>query len=175
MGAGLPLEVTFDGGARTLDGRRVAGAGAVLWAWDIAVGSMVRLAEVSVALPGETSAQLAEARGCALVLSLLRMVAGRGRRARVIGDILAVVRYGAEQGRLRRAVPDALIVSPSPPASPTAGRPAGTRSSAASTWGADALATEGVFRAAGLAGLGHPGEDVSISWPGDVRAARPGA
>ena len=40
QGAEWPIEMTFDGGAREINGRRVAGAGAILWKSDGETGRM---------------------------------------------------------------------------------------------------------------------------------------
>ena len=99
-----PYEVTFDGGARFVDGeRKVAGAGSTLWHFPPNGGEPIHLASTVVALPGCDNAQVAEATGCRAALALLTYTTGR-RAARVIGDNLAVVRYGAGTGRFQRVV-----------------------------------------------------------------------
>ena len=105
----VPWEVTFDGGARLLHGRRVAGAGALLWGAPDAAGRRPILARARVALPAEEHAQVAEAWGLRLGLLLLRRQRPSDRRARVIGDNLAVVRFGASMGRLRGAHMHGLV------------------------------------------------------------------
>ena len=100
------LLVTFDGGARAVphgDGRRAAGAGAILWGAADALGVRHRLAHTTLALPGVPHAQEAEAAGCGAALGLLLEHRGAGpRRAIVSGDNLAVIRFGAGFGRLAR-------------------------------------------------------------------------
>ena len=93
-----PFEVTFDGSA---DGR-VAGAGATLWGHHLGGGSPVCLARARAAIPWPASAQVAEAVGCRLALSLLTALRPERRAARVVGDNLVVVRYGAGTARLRQ-------------------------------------------------------------------------
>ena len=68
-GPGPPFEVTFDGGARAVGGRRVAGAGAVLWAPGSDGGPSEVSAVAAVALSGERYAPRAEAEGCAAPLT----------------------------------------------------------------------------------------------------------
>ena len=104
-----PILVTFDGGARGVEGAedggdaRVAGAGAVLWGLPAADGCRPALARTVVALPAVPFAQEAEAAGCGAALRLLLDHAPVGhRRAIVSGDNLAVVRYGAGAGRLKK-------------------------------------------------------------------------
>ena len=53
--------MTFDRGAREVNGRRVAGAGAVLWRFDGGTGNMVMIKRAVIGLPGEARAQVAEA------------------------------------------------------------------------------------------------------------------
>ena len=92
----------FDGGARDTVQGRLAGAGATLWRHHLAGGPPVCVARGTVAIPRVATAQMAEALGCRAALELLRHVEGDGRRARVVGDNLAVVRYGAGTARIRR-------------------------------------------------------------------------
>ena len=111
-----PYEVTFDGGAREINGQRAAGAGAILWGPPQPDGSRPALARAWVALPLEPHAQVAEAWGAKLGLDLLKAAGAITRRARVIGDNLGVVRYGAEMGALRnpamhRPLADALAIA----------------------------------------------------------------
>ena len=105
----MPWEVTFDGGARAIRGRRVAGAGALLWGPPDASGRRVIRARATAALPAEEHAQVAEAWGLRLGLLLLRRLRPEDRRARIVGDNLAVIRHGASMGRLRRANMHSLI------------------------------------------------------------------
>ena len=55
-----------------------------------------------VAIPHDSNAQNAEARECAEAIRLLLALRPPLRRARVVGDNLAVIRYGAGNARLRR-------------------------------------------------------------------------
>ena len=65
-------------------------------------GSPECLARARAAIPWPASAQVAEAVGCRLALSLLTALRPERRAARVVGDNLAVVRYGAGTARLRQ-------------------------------------------------------------------------
>ena len=97
-----PLEVTFDGGARTLDGdQKVAGAGATLWRHRRDGGPPDLVASCVIAIPGCDNAQLAEATGCRAGLGLLTLEDPSYRAARIAGDNLAVIRYGRGTGRFR--------------------------------------------------------------------------
>ena len=93
--------VTFDGGARDLDGR-VAGAGACLWGNMEQYGDRRPLAHAFVALPDEQHAQVAEAWGCAAAIKILMAHANCSSRILFAGDNLAVVRFAAAQGFLKR-------------------------------------------------------------------------
>ena len=103
---GVGVEVTFDGGARSVSGTQVAGAGVVLWARQPA-GLYAPALLLRIELPGESTAPVAEAwglRGACRVLaahgSRFLPVGLPGRFARVVGDNLAVVRFAACSGRL---------------------------------------------------------------------------
>ena len=100
--AAWPYELTFDGGARQVDGTWVAGAGAVLWAHHLQGPLPVRLASSVVAIPWHAGAQVAEAIGCRAALNLLAQLQPRLRAARIVGDNLGVIRYCAGTARLRR-------------------------------------------------------------------------
>ena len=89
-------------GAWEVRGRRVAGAGAVLWSIEPSTGVVVLVADSLIALPGVQCSQTAEAWGACAALDLLGRTSSARRCARVCGDNLAVVRFGASQGRLRR-------------------------------------------------------------------------
>ena len=105
---------TFDGGAKLVRGQQVAGAGAILWGPRDDLGSRHRLADASVALPGERFAQVAEAWGLRLAGGLLLSNASCvdvARTVLVAGDNLAVVRYGAAQGRLHRPEMQGILES----------------------------------------------------------------
>ena len=85
-----------------MQGRRVAGAGAILWGPPGPDGSRPIVARAVVGHPSVEHAQTAEAVGCAAALDLVAQRGAALRAAKIIGDNLAVVRYGAAQGRLRR-------------------------------------------------------------------------
>ena len=95
-------EVTFDGGAREVNGTRRAGAGAALWGPDHGDGTRELVAAAHVPLPAEQHAQVAEAWGARLAVILLRLARPWGGVARIVGDNLAVVRYCAGRARLHR-------------------------------------------------------------------------
>ena len=98
-----PLEVTFDGGARTVgESDKVAGAGATLWRHSLDGSAPRLIASCVIALPGSDNAQFAETSGCRAGLGLLPAADPDLRAARIAGDNLAVVRYGAGTGRYRR-------------------------------------------------------------------------
>ena len=105
-------EVSFDGGARDIDGHRVAGAAAVLWGPPAEGGDRPAVARTRLALPQEPHAQLAEAEGCGAALRLLRRLDPMHRAARVVGDNLAVLQFGAGLGRLRRPAMHSAISGP---------------------------------------------------------------
>ena len=107
-----PMEMTFDGGAREVNGRRVAGVGAVLWMIDGSTGGMRMIARAVIGLPGEAHAQVAEAYGCRVGLRMLMGTQCRIRAARVAGDNLNVVRYCASEGRIRRPHIQELLEGP---------------------------------------------------------------
>ena len=110
----LRFLITFDGGAREIRGRRVAGAGAILWGPPDLNGDRPRLRVASIALPGEQFAQVAEAWGLRLgCLLLLGEGAGLDgeRTALMSGDNLPVIRYGAGQGRLHRPEMQGILES----------------------------------------------------------------
>ena len=111
-GTDRDMEVTFDGGAREVRGRRVAGAAAVLWLPDPLGGEMVPTCAVHILLPGEEHAQVAEAWGLrgAVGLALYGTKGTTGNR--ITGDNLAVIRYAADQGGLRKIALQALLEVP---------------------------------------------------------------
>ena len=102
-----PFEVFFDGGTHLRGHHPSAGAGALLW--HLRPGaSPACIGRAAMAIPGLTSAPLAESHACGLALMLLAeysetraMGIGQLLRARVIGDCVPVVRYGAAQARFR--------------------------------------------------------------------------
>ena len=104
-----PWEVTFDGGARNTGMGPMAGAGAVLWRHHIGGGEPSVEAKAVVAIPWDASAQVAEAHGCRAALRLLQLHAGGQKRARVVGDNLAVIRYGAGTAGMRVTPQQALL------------------------------------------------------------------
>ena len=94
-----PWEITFDGGAKSAGEYHTAGAGATLW--DMHTGpSPICVARAYVALPPDTTAQVAEAHGCRIGVRLLLGWATE-KRARIVGDNLGVIRYGAGTQRFR--------------------------------------------------------------------------
>lgn len=99
------FEVTFDGGAREIDGQKVAGAGAALWSPTDHNGDRQRQQRTAMALPGEKHSPVAEAWGLRVAIDLLcnMRVPRSMRTARIAGDNLAVVRFGASLGKLARA------------------------------------------------------------------------
>ena len=90
--AGWPWEVTFDGGARGTREGPLAGAGAVLLRHRLGGGGPVRVAQSVVAIPWGATAQVAEAHGYRAASGLLRHAEGPPKRARIVGDNLAVIR-----------------------------------------------------------------------------------
>ena len=99
-------------GAREIQGREVAGAGATLWRRHLLGGAPTRIASTIVAIPWDANAQVAEAIGCRAAISLLLDPRLTERRARVVGDSLAVVRYRAGSARLRRLEMQAHLEQP---------------------------------------------------------------
>ena len=93
-----PLEMAFDGGAREVNGRRVAGVGAIIWGADVTGKGRRIVARAVIGLPGQAHAQVAEAYGCRIGLQMLADPQRRLRAARVAGDNLNVVRYCASGG-----------------------------------------------------------------------------
>ena len=87
----------------------MAGAGAVLWRHNLGGGAPTVVDRVSIAIPHGASAQVAEAHGCCAALQLLRRVDEGPRRARVVGDNLAVIRYGAATASLRARAQQAML------------------------------------------------------------------
>ena len=112
QGAEWPIEMTFDGGAREINGRRVAGAGAILWKSDGETGRMRMIRRAVIGLPGEARAQVAEAYGRRVGLRLLLDIRSGTRVTRVAGDNFNVVRYCASERRLRRPHMQELLEGP---------------------------------------------------------------
>ena len=106
----LGYEVSFDGAVRTVDGHRVAGAGAVLWG-PIGANGREMVARTVAALPGVTDVVVAEAHGCAAALDLLANVQAGPRSARVVGDNPLLIRHGAAVGRLRNLQAEGLMAT----------------------------------------------------------------
>ena len=67
------------------------------------------VAQAVVAIPWDATAQMAEAIGCCAALALLRRAEGGPRRARIVGDNLAVIRYGAATASLRATPRQAVL------------------------------------------------------------------
>ena len=95
------VEITWDGGAKEVDGVRVAGAAAILWGPSDRSGDRNPIAIASVSLPGQQWAPIAESYGLRLAVSLLLECSASPKTARMVGDNLAIVRYAASQGRLK--------------------------------------------------------------------------
>ena len=168
---GSRSEVTFDGGARAVGGRRVAGAGAILWGPAAADGARQPVARAVAALPAVSHTPEAEAWGCRIALELLAAAQPAIRHARVVGDCINVVRYGAGESRMRRQAVQSLLEGP-----------LGQLVSAG--WRLDWLvvrrqlneaaheaATEGVARAAARAAQGADAPQVEVDWMGGAAAA----
>ena len=96
-----PLEMTFDGGARNIKQCDVCGRGAILS--DMHIGPVPKiLAGTRIAIFGQRNSQLAETAACASGLALLLQCGSTVKRARVVGDNLAVIRHGSDSAKLRR-------------------------------------------------------------------------
>ena len=159
-----PYEATFDGGARQVGRRQVAGAGATIWEHCLSGGPPRCIATAVVAIPWQATAQVAEAIGCRTALEMLHTLKAGRRSARVVGDNLAVVRYCAGTARLRRATMQAQL-EPALAAVAQQGWQL--------TWqavrrrlngAADSLATQGVYRAADLLQEGLAEMECDIRW-----------
>ena len=81
----------------------------MLWKHNLGGGAPTPVAHAIVSIPRDASAQVAEAHGCCAALRLLREVEGGPKRARVVGDNLAVIRYGAATAALRALVQHAVM------------------------------------------------------------------
>ena len=75
-------------------------------------GAAVCIATAVAAIPRGATAQVAEALGGRLALSMLLQTAPDVRAARIIGDNTGVVRYGAGTARLRRPGMQAHLDAP---------------------------------------------------------------
>jgi len=107
-----PIEISFDGGARLVNGRRVAGAGVVVWGPLDLEGTRSVMARAVVAIPSHQHAAYAEAYGCYTALRWVVERGGDARTVRIAGDNLAVLRFCANVGRLRRPVLQGLLEGP---------------------------------------------------------------
>ena len=77
--------MTFDGGAREVNGRTVAGVGAIIWGACGVGGEMRIITRVVIGLPGQAHAQVAEAYGCRIGPQMLADTRCRLRVARIAG------------------------------------------------------------------------------------------
>ena len=80
------------GGAREINGRRVARAGAIIWKFNDETRNMVMIRRAIIGLPGEAHAHVAEAYGCRVGLRMLLGIRCGMRAARVAGDHLNVAK-----------------------------------------------------------------------------------
>ena len=168
--AGLPLEVTFDGSTREVAGRRVSGAGAMLWGPACQDGSTAVLARATVALPDVQLPSVAEAWGCRVGLELMMGCDPSLRACRVVGDNLAVVRYCAGHGCLRRPEVQAVLGDVLVRAASCGWHLAWMVVSRRLNQAADAAAAQGSLGAAELAARGSFAPLVNI-WRPDTRDA----
>ena len=160
-----PCEVTFDGGARTIHGAAVAGAGAILWGPRGDDGQRTIMARTRTALPDEPHAQVAEAVGRAAGLRLLLGVRAEHRAAQIIGDNTAVVRHGAGLGRLSRPGLHEFLAAPLAAAAESGWQLTCIAVRRRLNAAADELATSAVrwvgsLRAGGLTGVCHSHDTV---------------
>ena len=93
--------VTFDGGARPVQGRNVAAGAAVLWGHDTQ-GEWRPSVTRSTAIPYHVDSQIAEAWGARMALDFLCEAPEGPREVRICGDNLGVIRYCAGTGRASR-------------------------------------------------------------------------
>ncbi|MFM7986520.1 MAG: reverse transcriptase-like protein [Candidatus Fonsibacter sp.] len=105
-------EVAFDGGARCAHGRRVAGAGAVVWGALGGDGTRKVIAQAVMSIPAAHHAQYAEAFACGEALKWLAGIHAEDRTVRIFGDSLNVVRYCADVGGMRRPEMQSLLEGP---------------------------------------------------------------
>ena len=159
-----PWEVTFDGGARAGASGRAAGAAALLWGPPAPDGTRTIVARAMVALPGEAFAQVAEAWGAKLALGLLSTMSTDERRARIIGDNLAVVRYGAERGALRRPGMQGLLAPALAQTAEKGWHLSWTAVRRRLNKAADAAATAAVLWAHRLRRAGHTRPVTTVDW-----------
>ena len=111
----VPYEVFFDGATCTRESNSAAGTGALLWHIHSS-GPPTSIARAILAIPGHSSASLAESHACGLALQLLTSLArehweshGSTLRARPVGDCIPVIRYASAQARFRSASQRARI------------------------------------------------------------------
>lgn len=93
--------ITFNGGAREIQGQKVAAGAAIHWEHDQA-SAWIPSSTGTAALPYHADSQIAEAYGALMALRLLAAAAARHSRVRICGDNLGVVRYCAGTGRATR-------------------------------------------------------------------------
>ena len=93
--------ITFDGGAREIQGQRVAAGAAIHWEHD-QTGAWPPSSSGTAALPYHADSQVAEAYGALMALRLLAAITTPHSRVRICGDNLGVVRYCAGTGRATR-------------------------------------------------------------------------
>ena len=159
-----PYEITFDGGARSLDETEVAGAGAILWEHDTQGGCPRQIASTVIAIPWKAGAQAAEAAGCCAGLRLLQTLRPAHRAARVVGDNLGVIRYGAGTARLRRLQMQAQLEAALATTLSQGWRLSWQAVRRRLNHAADALATEGVLWARDLVTQGHTAIATRTTW-----------
>ena len=117
-----------------------------------------------VAIPQDCNAQNAEARGCAEAIRLLLALRPPLRRARIVGDNVAVIRYGAGNARLRRIDMQAQL-EPVLAMAYSAGWVLDWQAVRRSlNMAADSLATQSVYWAARLTGAGKNRTRVHTTW-----------
>jgi len=158
-------EVTFDGGAREVAGRRVAGAAAILWGPG-RNQPMAQLAVATVKLPHVSRAPEAEAWGGTPCTHLVAEGDGETRTARVSGDNLAVVRFCAATARLRGAEHQQLLERPLADLHLRGWGLSWLAVPRRMNMAADSLATEAIRRATTLPA--ERGLDIVVHWAGDA-------
>ena len=157
LGAGgtyWQFEVSFDGGAKEIGGRRVAGGGVAVWYTCGGRGTAVLVARCVIAIPSQGHAQYAEAYACRVALRWITACRTPVRSVRVVGDNLAVMRFCAQYGRLRRPATQALLEQPLADLHAAGWRINWHAVRRRFNGAADALATEGVIWASALATAG---------------------
>ena len=96
------LAITFDGGSRAKNGRRVAGAGAILWSPCDHEGNREFISSISVAIPFEADNMFAEGFGLRCAIALYLRSRQRHKRACVMGDNAPVLKHVVGERRLHR-------------------------------------------------------------------------